>query len=267
MDERPIRSLLQGLGSPRPQETWERFLREYSGTILQVIHFSEPNPDHVSDCFVFVCEQLSQNRFRRLRRFQPEGPAKFSTWLRVVVRHLYLDWRRKQFGRHRVFKSIAALSGFDQAVFRLVYEQGTSPEESLLHLAPLFPGTTKERFAQSLERIRLVLTPRQIWLLSSRSVATTPAETGRDHVQISLVEQIPDPLPDPATLAARQEELRLLSKALARLAGRDRLLIRLRFEQELTLEQVARLMKFRDAQTADRRIRQVLEQLRQEMTR
>ena len=182
------------------------------------------------------------------------------------MRRLCLDWRRREFGRYRIFQSVAKLSGFDQAVFQFLYEQGASPEESLLHLAPLFPGITKERFMQSIERIQHVLTPRQRWLLSIRHAKTSAAATGQDQEEVSLVEQIPDSLPDPGSLAARQEELAALSKALSGLAERDRLLIRLRFEQELTLEQVARLMKFSDAQSADRRIQNVLQQLRQKMT-
>jgi RNA polymerase sigma factor (sigma-70 family) len=265
MDERQIRSLLQGLGSQRPQEAWERFLKEYSSTIFQIIRFSERNPDHISDCFVFVCEQLSRNRFRRLRQFRLDGPATFSTWLHAVVRRLYLDWRRKEFGRYRIFQSVAKLSGFDQAVFQLVYEQGTSPEQSLLHLSQLFPDTTNERFMRSLERIQRMLTPRQRWLLSMRSANTSAVGAKQDEEEVSLVDQVPDSLPDPASLAAKQEELNALSRVLSGLAKRDRLLIRLRFEQEFTLEQVARLMKFGDAQSADRQIRRVLEQLRQKL--
>jgi RNA polymerase sigma factor (sigma-70 family) len=265
MDQRQIHDLLRGLHSRRPQEAWDQFLQEYSRPILQVIHFHERDPDHVSDCFVFVCEQLTRSRFRRLRQFRLDGPATFSTWLRAVVHHLYFDWRRREFGRNRVFQSVNKLSGFDQAVFQLVYENGSSPEASLLHLIPLFPGTTKERFIQSLERIQQVLTPRQRWLLSVRSESTSAEMNGQDERLVPLVEQLPDSLPDPEVLAAQQEEQNSLLRALSFLTERDRLLIRLRFEQELTLEQIAQLMRLGDPQSADRYVRHVLEQLRRKM--
>ena len=266
MDQRQIYGLLRGLRSQEPREAWAQFLQEYSGPILQVIHFYQRDPDHVSDCFVFVCEQLSRNRFRRLCQFRPDGPATFSTWLRAVVRRLYFDWRRKQFGRHRVFQSVSKLSEFDQAVFQLLYGQRTSAEASLLHLTALFPGTTKGRFIQSIERIQGVLTPRQHWLLSVRSAGTSAAKTGQDDDGVSLVEQLPDSLPDPEALAAWREERNALLRALSFLTERDRLLIRLRFEQELSLEQVARLMRLGGPQSADRYVRQVLEQLRRNMS-
>jgi DNA-directed RNA polymerase specialized sigma24 family protein len=43
------------------------------------------------------------------------------------------------------------------------------------------------------------------------------------------------------------------------------LLLRLRFDQDLTLEQIARLTGMESAQSVDRRIRRVLEELRQRM--
>ncbi len=267
MDQRQIHGLQQGLRSRRPQEAWDQFLQEYSGLILQVIHFQERDPDHVSDCFVFVCEQLTRNRFRRLCQFRTDGLATFSTWLRAVVRRLCIDWRRSEFGRYRIFRSVAKLSGFDQAVFRLFYEHGASPEESLMYLAPLFPGATKERLVQSVERIHQTLTPRQHWLLSVRSVNRSAVRAGQAEEEVSLAEQVSDLLPDPEVSAARQEERNALSRALSCLNERDRLVIRLRFEQDLTLEQVARVMKLGDPQTADRYVRHVLEQLRQRMPR
>jgi len=52
---------------------------------------------------------------------------------------------------------------------------------------------------------------------------------------------------------------------LSRLSTRDRLLIRLRFERDLTLEEIARLLQLDNAQSADRRIREVVARLRQGM--
>ena len=54
--------------------------------IFQVGRYFEKDLDRASDCFQFVCEKLSEDRFRRLLRFKPQGTASFSTWLRAVVR-------------------------------------------------------------------------------------------------------------------------------------------------------------------------------------
>jgi hypothetical protein len=47
------------------------------------------------------------------------------------------------------------------------------------------------------------------------------------------------------------------------LTDSDRLLVRLRYQEGLTLQQVARLVGLKDAQTADRRLRDIIDHLRQ----
>ncbi len=122
MPEQPFDSILEHLSSRDPEAAWGEFLDEYSASIFQVVRHFERDPTLVPDCFQFVCEKLNTNSLQRLRKFRPGGPASFSTWLRAVVRNLCLDWHRKQFGRPRFFKSISRLSGFDQQVFRQLYE-------------------------------------------------------------------------------------------------------------------------------------------------
>jgi RNA polymerase sigma factor (sigma-70 family) len=230
--------------------------------ILQVVRLFESDTDHVADCFLFVCKQLNEQGFKRLRRFQVVGPATFVTWLRAVVRRLCLDWRRKEFGRTRIFESVARLSAFDRDLFRYVYQQGLSPDEALQTVAPRFPSLSGHELAGGLERIRGALTPRQFWLLSTCRPRFEPlvnAETGADSPLLGI---IPDPGPDPEALAAQQQEHSALAAALGKLPDSERLLVRLRFEHDLTLEQVARVAGLPDAQTADRRLRKILETLR-----
>ena len=133
-----------------PEEAWAEFLQEYSTLIFSIAQHLERDIDRASDCFQFVCERLSADGFRRLRRFKPQGPASFPTWLRAVVRNLCLDWRRKEFGRRRVFRSIARLSSFDQEVFRYVYERGDSIDDTFVLLQSRFSDVTPERLAESL---------------------------------------------------------------------------------------------------------------------
>lgn len=190
-DEPRIGEILRGLGSREPQPAWSEFLELYSPIILQVVRLFEYDADHAGDCFLFVCEKLSHEGFRRLRKFRPDGPARFSTWLRAVVRNLCLDWRRQKYGRQHTFELMAQ-----------------------------------------------------------------PAEPD------GLEQEVPDGAPNPEALAIRSRQREALGRALGRLPAQSRLLVRLRFERELTLAQIARLTGLKDAQTADRRIREVLEDLR-----
>lgn len=265
MPEKFFDSFLEQVSSRDPEEAWGQFLDGYSTTILQVVRHVERDADFVPDCFQFVCERLSANSFRRLRKFRPEGPAVFSTWLRAVVRNLCLDWRRKQFGRTRFFKSISRLSVFDQEVFRHLYERRVSFDETFQSLRSTFPDITHTRLAESRGRIDQELTKRQRQLLDARlsqqasRMGASLDETATPHVNV------PDPAPNPEIHAVIKERAAILRQALGRLPPHERLLIRLRFEQELTLEQVARLLGLGNAQRAERQIKGVLEKLREEL--
>lgn len=266
MEVQPIVPVLVRLSSARAPEAWAEFLEMYSPLILQVARLFEKDADHVADCFLFVCQQLCEKRFRRLRRFRPEGPASFSTWLRAVARNLCLDWRRQEFGRHRVFESVARLSALDREVFRCVYEQGMPLDEAFLWLRARFPNFQREQLVQASDRVRESLTPRQLWLLSARSPKMEPLEAAAEGMGEAPSPELPHPGPNPETLASLNEQRAALDRALSRLAKPEALLIRLRFEEGLTLEQVARVTGFRSAQEADRRIREVLARLRKEMS-
>ncbi len=266
MDDQQVTRILKQLGLREAQGAWPEFLEAYSPVILQVVHLSEREPDRTADCFLFVCEKLSQRQFRRLRHFKPDGPARFETWLRVVVRNLCLDWHRKEFGRERVFDSIARLTAFDQDVYSEVYEQGLSQEEAVFSLGAKYPRPTPDEVSKSVERIQQALSPRQLWLLSTRRPRIESLVTESADTQERLEQQVLDPRPDPEALSAMKEQEVRLERALERLSKSERLLIRLRFEQGLTLREVAGLLDLKDAQTADRRIREVLERMRKELS-
>jgi RNA polymerase sigma factor (sigma-70 family) len=138
-------------------------------------------------------------------------------------------------------------------------------EAALFHLRPRFPALSLERLAEGVERVRKALAPRQLWLLSTRKGAFLSFEESPSSSGGKPFPSPSDPRPDPETLAASNERRSTLARALSRLPKLDRLLLRLRFDQDLTLEQIARLTGMESAQSVDRRIRRVLEELRQRM--
>ncbi len=265
MPEKSFDILLERITSGNPEEAWGLFLDEYSATILQVVRHVERDSDFVPDCFQFVCERLSANSFRRLRKFRPQGPAAFSTWLRAVVRNLCLDWRRKQFGRPRLFKSISRLSVFDQEVFRHLFERRESFDETFQSLRSAFPEITHHQLAESNARVEKELTTNQRRLLDARTSQRVSQARPIFAEDVSAHANIPDASPNPEARAILKERATALGRALSRLPQRERLLIRLRFEQELTLEQVARLLDLGNAQRVERQIKAVLEKLREEL--
>jgi DNA-directed RNA polymerase specialized sigma24 family protein len=55
--------------------------------------------DGAMDAYAHMLECLRSNEFARLRTYQGDGRAKFSTWLVVVLRRMALDHRRQRVGR------------------------------------------------------------------------------------------------------------------------------------------------------------------------
>jgi len=190
-DADPTQRILVRLGTAGREQAWRDFLQLYAPVIQQVVRLFEIDADSAADCFLFVCEHLAAGNFRRLRKFNPDGPASFPTWLRAVVRNLCIDWQRKVHGR-------------------------------------------------------------------SRSGAQV-----RPQMETLEAGAITDPRPDPEMRATDKQRKAALRKMVSRLPAPDRLLIRLRFEQELTLDQIAKLTGLKDPQTADRRVRRILESMRE----
>lgn len=258
-------NILEELSQRDPEAAWDLFLDEYSTTIFQVVRHIEHDSNLVPDCFQFVCEKLSADSFRRLRKFRPGGRASFSTWLRAVVRNLCLDWHRKQFGRHRTFKSISRLSGFDQQVFRLLYEQRVSFDEALQTLRSTFPDVSHARLLESKERIEKELTVNQRRLLDVRASHQANRNPISADETATASAGLADPALNPEARVVLSERSAALRRALAHLPPAERLLILLRFEQELTLEQLGRTLQLGNAQRVERQLKSVLSKLREEL--
>ena len=248
-------------------DAWSAFLAEQAPLILQVVHLFERDADEVQDCFLFVCERLRRDGLRRVRKFREDGPASFSTWLRAVVRRLCLDWRRHRDGRFRLPRAVARLPELDQEVFRSVHLRGLTENETFHSLKALWPALTRDELSGAAARVAKAVDGRFSWLLLLRrprmqSLSTAPPGADPADREAGLV----DPRADPERDAAEHERLAALEKALAFLPARARLLVRLRFGQDLPLEEIARLTGLSGASQVERQLRQALDDLRDAMT-
>jgi RNA polymerase sigma factor (sigma-70 family) len=265
MDDLQAEALLRQLRSRAPRAAWSRFLELYSPLLLDIARRFEREDDAVADCYLYICEELSENGFRRLLRFKPGGPARFSTWLCVVARNLCVDWHRREFGRHVVFESVARMPALDQAIFRGRFVERLPIDDLFLKLAPGHPGLTVEQVAGRADAVFRALTPRQRWLLTVRAARGAPQAADRVEAAERQLLRVPSEMPNPESWAGLQEERAALLRAMSKLPAGDRLLVKLRFTRELTLAEIARLTGLDNAQAADRRIREVVEKLRAEM--
>jgi RNA polymerase sigma factor (sigma-70 family) len=261
-----IALLLEALRSADTRDSWAAFLDTYSLVLYQTARVYTSNEDAAADCYLYICEHLAQNRFRRLLKFNLNGKASFTTWLRVVARNLCFDWHRSQSGRPRPFKSLQRLSPLELEIYNCRFVRGATQLETLQALGPVFPGVSLAEISDIEVRLQSSLSSRQQWILSTRKKAeftTTIAVAGED-LDHGVVE-VADPRPtQEAQLADRQQQGRL-QKTLISLPADERLLVQLRFEQDLSLEEIARLCGLGDAQRVYRRLEAVLKKLRSAM--
>jgi len=261
--DRSIALLLEALHSLNAWDAWVEFLESYGPVLYQTAHTYTSDKDAAADCYVHICEQLAHNRFRRLLKFNPNGRATFTTWLRVVARNLCFDWHRSQSGRHRPFKSLEGLSPLELEIYRWRFAQGASQHETLQQLSPLFPGVGPNELTAIEGRLQNTLSSRQRWILSTRrqSEISTPVAVDGEEGELGVLE-VPDPQLDQETQLVNQQQREQLQKSLASLPADERLMLQLRFEHDLSLEEVARLCGLGDGQRVHRKLTAVLTKLR-----
>src|SRR6266404_463498 len=227
MAKEDIPPLLDALVGAGGDLAWADFLQEYSGILQQVIEQSCLSGDDRGDCFIFICEQLVAERFRRLRRFKANGTASFPTWLRAVSRNLCIDWRRKQHGRPQPLELTKRLSSEDQHIYLEFFTRGFSVEETLQVLQPAFPALSLAAVEEAVQRLAATLSPRQRWLLSLRYITAEPLERNDCEGRLDAVSRIADPSPDPESVAISRESERLLEQAMQRLTIEEQILVRM----------------------------------------
>jgi len=258
MNDESVTDLLARLSAGQTDAAWREFLERYSAAIMHTVRRHEGDPERATDCFLHACSALNDDGFRRLLSYRPDGPARFRTWLMAVVSNLCIDWRRKQDGRIRPLQAVAHLPELDQLVYRHIYQRGLSRAQCLQTLKPQFPDLTEQQLAAINARLFALLTPQQRFQSSARHGATISLDGGSTLDDGGLSGQLEEPAPGPDVLALQAQQQSRLQAALARLPPQQRLLLRLRFEQDLTLAEVARLTRQPDPFRVNRQIQAAL---------
>ena len=179
----------------------------------------------------------------------------------AVVSNLCVDWKRKEQGRLRPPRCVSHLPELDQQVYHFIYVRRMSRAQCLQALKPRFPELTDATVSEINARLFALLTPQQRWRLSVRTPTLEPVTCGVSAEDDDPAWHVAAPGPGPDDLTAELQEQRRLQDALARLPAEQRLLLRLRYEENLTLAEVARLTNQSDPFQANRRIQSALKAL------
>jgi len=263
VSDRGVAPLLEGLQSPNLCDgTWEEFLDSYSPVLYQTARACTSNEDAAADCYLYICQGLAKNGFRRLLKFKPDGNAPFTTWLRVVARNLCMDWHRSQSGRLRLFKALQSLPPLELEVYTRRFVEGTSQEETLQQLKSLFPQVSISEISDIEQRLQRSLSSRQQWILGARRRSEFSTSVAQSEESNADMMDVADSRPNQEAWVADREQQAQLQKGLASLTAQERLIVQLRFEQDLSLDEIARLCGLEDAQRVHRTLAAILKRLR-----
>lgn len=255
-EQQDTANLLHGLSSGDSGAAWAAFIDRYAPVIFRAVRQFEFEQERADDCFLYLCEKLCEQGFKRLLAFNTEGPASFPTWLGTVAYNLCVDWHRREYGRATLLPAISALPTFDQAVYRLYFEQAMDRHACRQALQTDFPDLNDKQLSDSIARVHRAMTPRQRWRIGLRTRGR--AETTAVG---SELRQLADGTAGPEHRASEEQLRHAVREAMDGLTERQRLLLLLRYEQGLTLKKIAELTGLPDPFRARREIQAALEEL------
>ena len=250
--------ILTQLDSPGAGKAWRKFLDRYASLILRIARQHATSQQGQSDCFLFICEKLADDQFRRLKAYRPDSKSKFTSWLQVVTARLAIDWYRGQHGRFKPFSSLSGISELELEVYRLNFEQGLGFDACWHTLSQKHRELTRDGLDKTIAKIGAMLTPRQRWLISVRKAETEALDEEQITSQSNAGVQV---LSEPESELERQQLADRISNAMSKLEPPQRLLIRLRFQQGLTFRQIARQENLGDSDRARYRVQSAVDQL------
>ena len=238
-------SALLALFENDPETAWDLFIERYSDLMLATLHHLGFDHDGVMDRFVYLCEKLTEHRFRRLRTIRFAGQrGELVPWLRTVVKHLSVSWAWSVDGRRRLFKSISDLPDRHQRIFELYFWRGLPPSQVREQLCVEEHGSIDllTVFA-ALEDIFNNLSAHQTWRLMSQLIRHREAvPIANEDPPTRRAFEPRDAGADPEHALLRRERQRSLEAALERLEPRQRLILKLRYDDALPLAEVATII-------------------------
>lgn len=190
---------------------------------------------------------LVENDYAIVRKW--EGRSSFAAYITIVIRRLFVDQQR---AAGRWYASAAAKRQGDAAMLleRLIGRDGRSLEEAFSIVRQAHPEVSREELASMTSSFPARTPPPRVVALDAESEERF---AGSERADERVVEQDVERL-------ARQAS-RIVRDALERMTADDRVILRMRFGEELSVADLARVLGV-PQRPLYRRIEQLLAQLR-----
>ena len=196
-----------------------------------------------------VMVRLIEKDYEVVRKFQ--GLSSFKTYLSAVINRMYLDYQVQRFGKWRPSAEARRLGPVAMRLERLLSRDGLTFDEAcgVLLTDPMVKESRDELYAQSLKL------PRRVDRRPVKDGVDGPPQPSSESSAVERAER--QILADRAFLCIR--------RSLQRMPPRDRILLRLHFEEGMTVAQIAKL-RAEEQKLLYRRKDAILAQLRADLT-
>jgi RNA polymerase sigma factor (sigma-70 family) len=245
---------LPGAFEPEPAQSGERQFIEALPLITSLIdllcrqHYLPGGDDDEFRSLAMF--KLIENDYEVLRRFR--GDSRLRTYLLVVLQRVLLDHRVRQWGKWRPSVEARRRGSIAVRLEQLTSRDGMSVEEAIVSLQ------TNDRVEESAETLRELAAHLPV----RRRVRLEPEEA---------LATVIDSHPLPDAIAARADDdvqsarvRGALRATLNALPPQERLILKLRYVDGLSIVQIARLLQI-DARPLYRRVERILSQVRRQM--
>jgi RNA polymerase sigma factor (sigma-70 family) len=222
------------------------------GVIGTICHRQRLSSVDAEDFSGIVRLHLIGDDYAVLRRFQ--GRSSLKTYLVVVITHLYQDWRNKRWGKWRPSAQAKRLGPVAVHLERLIARDRLEFDEALEVLQTNFQVTESRQTLEAMAALFPSRAGRRF--VSDEGLADLEAaSTGTDA-----------PLLDREAQDAARRAIVALGAALRKRAPQDRLLLKMRFQDDFAVADIARALHL-DQKPLYRHLERLLDDLRAELER
>src|SRR3954451_745188 len=180
------------------------------------------NPDEIEEFSSVVKLRLIENDYAIIRAFKER--SSFSTYIAAVISRSVLDHRNREWGKWRASTEAQRLGEIAVKLERMLYREDRSFDDACAAVLAQHPDISRT----DLERIQAKLPPR----------------VKRRRVELNETELEPTPADD--TAPERESVAFRISVVVCafidQLPDEDQLILRLRFDSEMTVAQIARAL-------------------------
>lgn len=234
---------------------WHLFCEKYSDFIYTLLRRSGFDYDEAMERFVYVFEKLCEDDFRRFKTVKYAGnEGDLTPWLRQVVKNLCVNWAWSETGRKRLFGFVAEMPPRQQRIFQLYFWQGQTPfgiyetlrleHDKEVELGDVF---------DVLETIFENLSEKKLWRLMSNlsRMKKTLSLDYEDEETGSSIEPVDESAENAEENLRKKEIFGQLNAALETLSTREKLVVQFRYEEAMTLSEIAKMLGWEMRETVN----------------